>query len=103
MLKNSCETITKEKLAHILKEQLGFSSLICSEIITTIFDEIITLCKKRRKIAFKNFGKFYINTKNTRPGVNIKTKAIVEIAARDVLRFIPARELKNKVNNHDVN
>jgi nucleoid DNA-binding protein len=102
MLKNSCKTITKEKIAHILKEQLGFSSLICSEIVTTIFDEIITLCKNHRKISLKNFGKFYINSKNSRPGLNIKTKTMVEIGARDVLRFIPTRELKHKINNHDV-
>ena len=97
--KNSNFTLTKEKIAEQLKNQLGFSSLICEEITATIFSELFDLTKNEGSVALQNFGTWKINYKKSRPGFNIKTGHAVNIKARRVLRFIPARAFRNKIND----
>lgn len=99
--KNSNTTITKEKIAEQLKNQLGFSSLICEEITATIFSELLTLTKNEGSVALQNFGTWKINHKKSRPGFNIKAGHSVNIKARRVLRFIPARAFRNEINDKD--
>lgn len=91
------ETITKEKLAEELKNQLGLSHLVCEEIINNFFEEIVEVTKKDSKLTFKNFGKFFVNHKKARPGLNIKTGEVVEVPERTVLRFTASRTLKEKL------
>jgi nucleoid DNA-binding protein len=93
------ETITKEKISEKLKTQLGLSSTLCEEITSTTFSEIFRLTKRDEKMMVQNFGTWKINHKNTRPGFNIRSKKPVEIKARSVLRFLPSRSLKEKINS----
>lgn len=95
------QTITKEKLAESLQSELGISRVICEEIISILFDEILNLVQIKDRVTINNFGKFYINYKNSRPGFNIRRRSSVAIAARKVLRFIPSRGFKNQINNDD--
>jgi nucleoid DNA-binding protein len=95
------ETITKEKIANLLKEKLGFSSLICEEITNGIFFEILDLSLNNKKLVLPNFGKFQVHSKSKRPGLNLKTREALEIEPRKVLRFSPASSLKEKINSHE--
>lgn len=90
-------TITKEDISNELKNKLGFSAQVCDEIVNVLIDELITQTEENGKVTIKNFGKFFINKKNSRPGLNIKTGETVDIPARSVLRFIPSRLLKQKL------
>ena len=96
------ETITKEKIANLLKEKLGFSSLICEEITNSIFFEILDLSLNNNKLVLPNFGKFQVYTKGKRPGLNLQTREALEIEPRKVLRFNPSSFLKQKINSHEV-
>ncbi|MDG1436273.1 MAG: HU family DNA-binding protein [Rickettsiaceae bacterium] len=97
------ETITKEKIALHLKEQIGLSSLICEEIVLNIFSELLELTKSTGKTSLPNFGTWKIHNKKERPGFNIQTGDTVNIEARTVLQLSPAQSLKHKINNSDVN
>lgn len=94
------ETITKEKIANLLKEKLGFSSLICEEITNSIFFEILDLSLNNKKLVLPNFGKFQVHSKSKRPGLNLQTREVLEIEPRKVLRFSPSSFLKQKINSH---
>ena len=96
------ETITKEKIANLLKEKLGFSSLICEEITNSIFFEILDLSLNNKKLVLPNFGKFQVHSKNKRPGLNLQTREVLEIEPRKVLRFSPSSFLKQKINSHEL-
>lgn len=96
------ETITKEKIANLLKERLGFSSLICEEITNSIFSEILDLSLNNKKLVLPNFGKFQVHSKGKRPGLNLQTREILEIEPRKVLRFSPSSLLKKKINLHEI-
>jgi nucleoid DNA-binding protein len=93
------ETFTKEKIAERLKTQLGLSATLCEEITSSIFSEIFRLTKRDEKMMLQNFGTWKINHKETRPGFNIRSKELVKIEARTVLRFLPSRPLKEKINS----
>ena len=95
------ETITKEKIANLLKVRLGFSSLICEEITNSIFAEIVDLSLNNTKLVLPKFGKFQVYSKSKRPGLNLKTREALEIEPRKVLRFSPASSLKEKINSHE--
>ncbi len=96
------ETITKEKIANLLKERLGFSSLICEEITNRIFSEILDLSLNNKKLVLPNFGKFQVYSKSKRPGLNLQTREVLEIEPRKVLRFSPSSFLKQKINSHEL-
>jgi len=91
-------TITKEKIVEQLKKQLGLSSSLCEEITCNLFSEILALTKSDKKTTLQNFGTWRINHKAKRPGLNIHTGAAVQIEPRTVLRFLPSKALKEKIN-----
>jgi nucleoid DNA-binding protein len=96
------ETITKEKIANLLKKRVGFSSLICKEITNRIFSKILDLSLNNKKFVLPKFGKFQVHSKNKRPGLNLQTGEVLEIEPRKVLRLSPASSLKEKINSYEV-
>jgi nucleoid DNA-binding protein len=95
------ETITKEKIAELLKERLGFSALLSEEITANIFREMLDITLGGEKLVLANFGKFQVYHKKKRPGVNLQTGAAMEISPRRVLRFNASAAFKEKVNSHE--
>lgn len=91
------ETITKEKLTEHLKDSLGLSSLLCEEIVNVFFEEISSQTIRDSSVTINNFGKFFLNQKEARPGQNVKTGEEVQVPARTVLRFVPSRVLKKRL------
>jgi len=92
-------TITKEKIAAHIHEKMGFAKSITEKLILQIFEEIAMILKTGGNIQLPNFGTFSVNTKNTRPGMNMHTQEKMMIPARDVIRFVPSRSLKTMVND----
>lgn len=91
-------TITKEKIADQLKNNLGLSSLICEDITLHLFSELLQMTKDHSKTTLQNFGTWKINCKDSRPGFNIKTGDPVSIEPRNVLRFTPSIAFKKQIN-----
>ncbi len=98
-IKQKINTITKEKIAENLRNQLGFSVSICEDIVSEVFSQIIDLSISEQKVMLQNFGTWKINNKKSRPGFNIHTGAAVDIAPRSVMRLIPSKSLKEIINS----
>lgn len=92
-------TITKQKISDHLSLKIGFAKSITERIVSELFNEIIEILKAGGEVQLPNFGTFSIHSKKARPGVNMNTKERVIIAPRDVVRFVPSRNLKVWVNN----
>ncbi|WP_425364113.1 HU family DNA-binding protein [Candidatus Tisiphia endosymbiont of Hybos culiciformis] len=92
-------SITKEKIACMLKAKLGLSNLICEEIVNQMFSNIQQMTRKQR-LTLTGFGSFCTSTKKPRPGINFHTKEVVIIPEKKVIRFIPARKLKLLINKN---
>ena len=91
-------TITKEKIAVHLHQKMGFAKSVTEKLILQIFEEIADMLKKGGNIQLPNFGAFSISKKSARPGMNMHTKERMMIPSREVIRFVPSRALKNRVN-----
>lgn len=95
-------TITKEKIATMLKARLGLSSIVCSEIVNQMFNNIQEIIVEQ-KLTLKNFGSFYTNIKKPRPGINFHTKEKIMIQAKKVTGFIASAKLKTIINSDENN
>ena len=91
------KTVTKEHLADNLKTRLGLSSMLCDEIIDEMFSEITNQVCRESSMTITNLGRFFLNKKASRPGLNVKTGEYVSVPARVVMRFSPSRSFKAKL------
>lgn len=92
-------TITKHMIAGHLHENMGLAKTITENLITQLFQEISAILKNGGEVKLPAFGSFSICEKKARPGMNMHTNEKITIASREVIRFVPSRILKNKVNN----
>ena len=92
------DNVTKDKISRSLSNQLGFSSLVCDEIVSDIFDIASELIIKDSHLTIKNFGSFNIKQKRSRPGRDLNNMRDVEIPSRRTITFTPSKSIKTKLN-----
>ena len=67
-------------------------------IVDVLFDSVIGALKAGDKIEIRGFGSFRTRQRNPRIGRNPKTGAKVEVPAKKVPYFKPAKELRDSIN-----
>ena len=67
-------------------------------IVETIFDSIVRSLRVGDKIEIRGFGSFRTRQRKPRIGRNPKTGAKVDVPAKRVPYFKPAKELRDLVN-----
>jgi len=92
------KTITKSMIADHIQEKFGFSKNYADSLITNIFKEMTYLIKSDSKLNIPKLGTFEVYQKKERPGMNISKGEKIMIRARKIVRFIPSRNLKEKIN-----
>ena len=90
--------LIKKDLINQIYMQLGFSKLVCENLINDFFSTIILNLKKEKKIKLSGFGTFSIRRKNSRVGRNPKTKEKFIISARKTISFIPSKKISKDLN-----
>lgn len=93
------QTITKEKIALMLKNKLGLSGIMCGELVDKVFTTIYQLSTEQEKITIQGFGCFFTHDKKERQGRNIHAQKSVKVSARTVFKFSPAKSLREKIND----
>jgi integration host factor subunit alpha len=90
--------ITKNSIINHLHEEIGISKKLLGDVVTSVFENIIDLSINDSNIKIKNFGSFHISKKPQRPGNLIATNQRIDIEERLVLKFLPSRSLKERIN-----
>ncbi len=89
--------MTKPELINKLSEKVGISkkeaAAALAALITTITEEL----KAGEKIAIPNLGTFEVRERAARTGKNPRTGEAMEIAAKKLPAFKPAKALKDAV------
>ena len=67
-------------------------------IVDVLFDSVIDALKSGDKIEIRGFGSFRTRQRNPRIGRNPKTGAKVDVPAKKVPYFKPAKELRDSIN-----
>ena len=89
---------TRKDLSNNVHQNIGFSKNISSLIIDDFFESLVSELIKFNKIKISSFGTFEVVHKKERIGRNPKTKVEAKIVARKVVKFIPSKAIKEKLN-----
>lgn len=89
--------MNKENLVELVQNQLKSTKKDADGVVALIIESISKSLKKGEDVAISGFGSFVIKAKAARMGVNPKTGEKIHIAAKKVVKFRPAKILKDMV------
>jgi len=84
-----------EEVSHAVEMSRGKSAVI----VESILESIVKALHSGDKVEIRGFGGFRTRRRQARIGRNPKTGARVEVPAKKILYFKPAKELKDVLNN----
>ena len=90
--------VTRDEIADFINMEFGLAKKDCSDLVKDIVNEIIEGLYLSKKVKIHNFGTFKIKLKKQRIVRNPKTLENVMIAPRNVISFIPSRNIINILN-----
>ena len=91
--------ITRDDIAEFINSEFGLTKKDCNDLVNDIVEQVIDGLNKNEFVKIHNFGTFKIKKKKSRIGRNPKTKEEVMIPARNVISFIPSKNILKKLND----
>lgn len=70
---------------------------LSEELVKFVFETMFAKLAKREEVSISRFGKFSIQKRKARTGVNPQTQEKIKIPATHVVKFKPTLSLKEKV------
>ena len=92
--------ITRDDIADYLNQEFGLTKKDCNDLVNDIIETIIEGLIDNKIVKIHNFGTFKLKRKNSRLGRNPKTKEEVIISERNVITFIPSKNILKKLNEN---
>jgi len=80
-----------------LAAKSGLTKKDAAAVVDAFVDVVTESLKKGEEVQFTGFGKFYVQKRDARQGINPQTKAKIKIAATKVPKFSAGMALKNAV------
>jgi DNA-binding protein HU-beta len=90
--------MNKAQLTEILSEKTDLSKAKSAELLDVIFDTVKLSLKQGEEVALPGLGKLKVAKRDAKMGRNPRTGEAVKIEAKNVVKFTPAKELKDAVN-----
>ena len=88
----------KKDLINAVAEESGATKIAAELIIDTVFKAIVTGLKADKEARFVGFGSFVVQTRAARKAYNPRTRAEIDVPAKNVVVFRPGKEFKDAVN-----
>jgi DNA-binding protein HU-beta len=89
--------VTKSEFVDKLAAKSGLSKKDAGVVADAFIDVIKESLQKGEEVQFTGFGKFYVQAREAREGINPQTKAKIKIAATKVPKFSAGLALKSAV------
>jgi len=89
--------VTKSDFIDKLASKTGLSKKDAGAAVDAFIDVITDALSSGEDVQFTGFGKFYVQAREAREGINPQTKAKIHIAATNVPKFSAGTALKNAV------
>lgn len=89
--------MNKQALVDWVHAKLGGTKVQADELVQGIFDAIIATLKKGGEVSVAGFGIFAVKSRAARMARNPKTGEQVKVAAKRVVKFRPAKALKDMI------
>tara|TARA_B100001093_G_scaffold108643_1_gene100908 strand:- start:260 stop:580 length:321 start_codon:yes stop_codon:yes gene_type:complete len=93
------KTTTRSSLSEAVFKNVGLSRNESSNLVDTVFSEILKNLTSGKDVKISSFGTFIVRSKKERVGRNPKTGEEVPISARHVVTFRASNVLKSKVDS----
>lgn len=89
--------MTKADFVDKLAAKSGLTKKDSAAVVDAFIDVVTASLKKGEEVQFTGFGKFYVQARDARQGINPQTKAKINIPATKVPKFSAGLALKNAV------
>ncbi|MEL6866373.1 MAG: HU family DNA-binding protein [Bacteroidota bacterium] len=90
--------MNKGELINKVAEDANLSKTQASDALNAVFSCIEDSLKDGKKVSLVGFGTFSISERKARTGRNPQTGESIQIAAKNVVKFKPGKELSTSVN-----
>lgn len=91
--------ITKDQLITDLAEAVNLPKVSVRNLLDQLSDIVADALENDGEITLPGIGKLKVNVRPARTGRNPQTGATIKIAAKKVVKFIPAKALADSVNS----
>jgi DNA-binding protein HU-beta len=87
--------VTKADFVDKLAAKSGLTKKDAAAVVDSFVDVLTEALKKGEDVQFTGFGKFYVQKRQARQGINPQTKKAITIPACTVPKFTACLALKN--------
>lgn len=91
------ETVKREALAQAIGDKFDLPKKKVVEILNHFVELTTQYLKQGKQVKLPGFGTFKVKVRKARTAVNPKTGEKVEVPAKKVPRFTPAKDLKEAI------
>lgn len=89
--------LTKKDFVESVKDAQITTIEDATVAVNTILEDIVNALSKGEKVSIVDFGTFQITERKERKGINPITKEVINIPASKVIKFKPAKKLKEQI------
>ena len=89
--------MNKQELISKVASKVGITKKQAQNVIDAFIEVVTDSLSKDEKVTLVGFGTFKVMQRKARKGVNPQTKDIIQIPAKKVPKFVPGKNLKDKV------
>jgi DNA-binding protein HU-beta len=89
--------VTKADFVDRLAAKSGLTKKDAAGVVDAFVDVVTEALKKGEEVQFTGFGKFYVQKRQARQGINPQTKKTITIPASKVPKFTAGLALKTAV------
>jgi len=90
--------MNKGDLINKIADGANLSKAQAGEALNAVLDGISDALKDGDKVTLIGFGTFSVSKREARTGRNPQTGETIQIAAKNVVKFKPGKELSDSVN-----
>ncbi len=90
--------MNKGDLINKIAEDAGLTKAQSGDALNTVLSAISDTLKDGNKVTLVGFGTFSVSHRAARTGRNPQTGKAIQIAAKNVVKFKPGKELSGAVN-----
>jgi len=89
--------MNKAELIEQVASQTGLTKRTSGKAVDTVVSAISDCLARGEKVTLVGFGTFGVRRRKARTGRNPQTGETIQIPAKKVPKFVPGKNLKNKV------
>ncbi len=89
--------MNKAELIEQVASQTGLTKRTSGKAVDTVVSAISDCLARGEKVTLVGFGTFGVRQRKARTGRNPQTGETIQIPAKKVPKFVPGKNLKNKV------